>query len=51
MGPEARLFGACAAGVIFPLGCLIFAWTSYSHVHWIAPCIGMTVTVFAIFQI
>jgi len=50
-GPEARLFAACASGVIFPVGCFIFAWTSYSFVPWIAPLIGVTIVSLAIFII
>ncbi|KAG8865398.1 hypothetical protein FRB96_000288 [Tulasnella sp. 330] len=50
-GPEARLYGACAAGVLFPVGCFIYAWTSFSHVHWIAPVIGITIVSWGIFII
>ncbi|KAG8986458.1 hypothetical protein FRB93_005290 [Tulasnella sp. JGI-2019a] len=50
-GPEARLYGACAAGVIFPVGCFIYAWTSYSFVHWIGPVIGITIVTWGIFII
>ncbi|KZS94443.1 MFS general substrate transporter [Sistotremastrum niveocremeum HHB9708] len=50
-GPEARLFLACAAGAFFPIGCLIYAWTSFSFVPWIGPCIGLTVFTVAVFTI
>ncbi|CEP63785.1 Yhk8p LALA0_S09e02454g [Lachancea lanzarotensis] len=36
---EALFYGAFLA----PMGLMIFAWTSYSHVHWIAPIIGTSV--------
>ena len=51
IGPEARLYSACAGGILFPLGCFIFAWTSYSHIHWIGPSVGITVLVMGIFFI
>jgi len=50
-GPEARLYSACAGGFITVIGCFIYAWTSYSHIHWIAPCIGITVLVLGLFHI
>lgn len=28
---------------IMPAGCFIYGWTLYSHVHWIAPIIGLVV--------
>ncbi|GAA6035960.1 hypothetical protein JCM8097_005186 [Rhodosporidiobolus ruineniae] len=42
-GPEARLYSAFGGGVFVPIGAFIFCFTAYSHVHWIAPCIGITV--------
>jgi hypothetical protein len=41
-GPEARLYSAMFGGALVPLGALIFTFTSYPQVHWIAPCIGIT---------
>jgi hypothetical protein len=43
-GPEARLYGALVAGILFPVGMFLFAWTAFPHVHWIAPVIGITVS-------
>lgn len=34
--PEARLVLCCAGGVALPFGLMLFAWTTYSGVHWIA---------------
>ncbi|KZT53006.1 MFS general substrate transporter [Calocera cornea HHB12733] len=51
IGAEARLYSACLAGILFPLGAFIYAWTSYPHVHWIAPLIGVTIITTAIFLI
>lgn len=38
--PEARLPSMMIGSFLLPIGFFIFAWTSYSHVHWIAPMIG-----------
>ncbi|KAK2762839.1 hypothetical protein FQN54_001014 [Arachnomyces sp. PD_36] len=38
--PEWRLPPAIAGGPLVSIGLLIFAWTIYPHVHWIAPIIG-----------
>lgn len=38
--PEARLDAAKVGAVLCPISLFIFAFTSYSHVHWIAPIIG-----------
>jgi len=40
MGPEARMYTGMAGGILFPLGCWIFAWTSFPSIHWIVPTIG-----------
>ncbi|KZP30510.1 MFS general substrate transporter [Athelia psychrophila] len=50
-GPEARLYGACIAGIFFPIGLFIYAWSSFARVHWIANVIGITVFVWAAFTI
>ncbi len=41
-GTEARLYTALAGGVLLPFGGWIYAWTSFPNVHFIAPCIGIT---------
>lgn len=51
IGAEARLYAAMGAGITFVIGSLIYAWTSYSFVHWIAPCIGVTIIIASIFTI
>lgn len=39
--PEARLDMCFIGAVATPVSLFIFAWTApYTHVHWIAPCIG-----------
>ncbi len=42
-GVEARLFAPMAAGVLFPIGCIIFGLTSIPSVTFIAPCIGIAI--------
>lgn len=44
-GPEARLFAAMAATVLFPAGMFIYAWSTYTKVYWISLAIGMVVRV------
>ncbi|KLO13266.1 MFS general substrate transporter [Schizopora paradoxa] len=46
---EARLYSACAAGILFPISMFIYAWTSFSHVTWIAMAIGIVLFVWAAF--
>ncbi|KAJ7723805.1 MFS general substrate transporter [Mycena metata] len=50
-GPEARLYVACAAAVMFPTGMFIYAWCSRVDVHWIVPIIGITLFMWATFMI
>lgn len=41
--PEDRFHQALWAAWLIPIGLFIFAWTApFKHVHWIFPCIGMT---------
>ncbi|EJU03572.1 MFS general substrate transporter [Dacryopinax primogenitus] len=51
IGAEARLYSACLAGIMFPIGAFIYAWTSYPQVHWIAPVIGVTIITTAVFLV
>jgi len=50
-GPEARLFAACGAAILFPVGMFIYAWATFSKVPWIVLCIGMTIFIWALFVI
>ena len=36
---------SCLAGILLPTGMLIYAWSSFSSVHWIVQVIGLTVTI------
>jgi hypothetical protein len=38
--PEYRLPPAIAGAILVPTGLFLFAWTTYSSVHWIVPIIG-----------
>lgn len=41
MGPEARMYTGMVGGILFPLGCWIWAWSTFPSVHWIVPTIGL----------
>ncbi|EST04504.1 Major facilitator superfamily [Kalmanozyma brasiliensis GHG001] len=49
--PEARLYYAAVGGILATIGMFIFAFTSYQHVHWIAPEIALVPLVMGIYQI
>ncbi|KXN87633.1 Polyamine transporter 4 [Leucoagaricus sp. SymC.cos] len=48
-GTEARLFGAMLAAFLLPIGMFIYAWSSFSFVHWIALCIGIVLFMWGTF--
>jgi len=50
-GPEARLYLACCAAVLIPCGMFIYAWSTFSHVPWIALTIGITIFLYGTFII
>jgi len=50
-GPESRLYLACFAAVLLPIGMFIYAWCSFSRVPWIALAIGITLFMWAVFII
>lgn len=41
--PEFRFIPLMGGVCVVPIGLFIIAWTSYPHVHWIAPMIGSAV--------
>lgn len=43
-GPEARLYLACFAAFLFPIGMFIYAWSSFPFVHWMGLVSGITVS-------
>ncbi|KAF8524182.1 major facilitator superfamily domain-containing protein [Gautieria morchelliformis] len=51
IGPEARLYSALAAAILFPIGCFIYAWTTLPSIHWVGPMFGILVFITALFII
>ncbi|PWN46583.1 MFS general substrate transporter [Violaceomyces palustris] len=49
--PEARLYYAAVGGILGTIGMFIFAFTSYEHVHWIGPEVGLVCLVVSIYWI
>jgi len=49
--PEARLYFAVPGSLIFTVGLFWYGWSSYSHVHWIVPTIGIALVGFGIYEI
>ncbi|GAA5903831.1 hypothetical protein JCM6882_001327 [Rhodosporidiobolus microsporus] len=49
--PEARLYSSVAGALLFSIGSFGFAWTARSWIHWIAPCIFLTVAQFGLYMI
>ena len=41
--PEMRFEPLFYGAFLSPIGLMIFAWTCYSHVHWIGPIIGSSI--------
>ncbi|KAJ7898064.1 major facilitator superfamily domain-containing protein [Mycena leptocephala] len=48
-GPEARLFAACGAALLFPAGMFIYAWGASAVIPWIVPVLGVTLFMWATF--
>ncbi|KXN83295.1 hypothetical protein AN958_01628 [Leucoagaricus sp. SymC.cos] len=46
-----HLYGACFAAFVLPAAVFMYAWTSFSHVHWIVPVIALTFFFWALFVI
>lgn len=49
--PEGRLYFACVESACMPVGLFMFGWTSASSIHWIVPCIAVTIATIGIFTI
>jgi MFS family permease len=41
--PEYRLPPSIAGAILVPIGLFVFAWTTYSSVHWVVPIIGSSI--------
>ncbi|TKY88039.1 hypothetical protein EX895_003135 [Sporisorium graminicola] len=50
-GPEARLYFACISAVLFPIGCFIYAWTSFPHTSMAGPIVGVVVLMVSLYYI
>ncbi|GAC97838.1 multidrug transporter [Pseudozyma hubeiensis SY62] len=50
-GPEARLYLACVSAIFFPVGCFIYAWTSFPHTNIAGPIVGVVVLMTSIYHI
>ncbi|KAI9062694.1 MFS general substrate transporter [Trametes sanguinea] len=48
-GPEARLYSACVGALLFPAGMFIYAWCTFSYVHWMGMAVGIFVIMTALF--
>ncbi|OSD05327.1 MFS general substrate transporter [Trametes coccinea BRFM310] len=48
-GPEARLYSACVGALLFPAGMFIYAWCTFSYVHWMGMVVGIFVIMTALF--
>lgn len=40
-GPEARMYTGMVGSMLLPLGCWVWAWSTFSSIHWIVPTIGL----------
>lgn len=50
-GPEARLYLSMVSALLFPIGCFIYGWTSYSHVSIAGPIVGLVVIMFGVYHV
>ncbi|KAF7317701.1 Drug transporter [Mycena kentingensis (nom. inval.)] len=48
-GPEARLISACVAAVVLPTAMFVYAWCSFSRIHWISLVLAIVVYIWATF--
>ena len=49
--PEERLYFSCVQSGLLPIGLFWFAWTQFSHIHWIVPTLGIGCATMGIFSI
>lgn len=49
--PEARLYFAVPGSLIFTAGMFWYGWSSYRHIHWIVPALGVGCVGFGIYSI
>lgn len=46
--PEVRLWTSAVGGICFAVGCFCFGWTARPWIHWIVPCIFISLANFGI---
>ncbi|KAM7194376.1 Major facilitator superfamily domain containing protein [Rhypophila sp. PSN 637] len=49
--PEARLYFTCLTSTLLPIGMFLFGFTARPHIHWIVPCIGITLAAMGILSV
>ncbi|KAM7191712.1 Major facilitator superfamily domain containing protein [Naviculisporaceae sp. PSN 640] len=49
--PEARLYFTCITSTFLPLGMFLFGFTARPTIHWIVPCIGLTLSAMGILSV
>ena len=49
--PEGRLYFACFESALLPIGLFWFGWTSFPHMHWVFPTMGIACATMGIFSI
>lgn len=49
--PEGRIYFACVESLLMPVGMFMFGWTCFASIHWIAPCIAVTITTMGVFSV
>lgn len=49
--PEARLYFAVPGSLIFTVGMFWYGWSSYPHIHWIVPALGIGCVGYGIYGI
>lgn len=49
--PEGRIYFSCLESLLMPIGMFMFGWTVFPSVHWIVPCIALTITTMGIFSV
>lgn len=49
--PEGRLCFSCVLSAVLPIGSFWYGWTSFSHIHWIVPTLGIGCATMGVFSI
>lgn len=49
--PELRLYFSCFHSLLLPLGLFFLGFTQYPSLHWVLPCIGVTLATMGIYSV